>query len=149
LSDIEHGRGDGKAFMQGTADFTKGTGEQIAARDKEQLRPERAELGLCPRCGAETGEIIRENSKAYGCTSWKSREEPGCGFVVWKKVASRTLTPEIARQLIEERRTREVLSGFRSRGGKPFRARLVLNDEDKIEFEFPVRAQTKEPATAE
>jgi len=24
-----------------------------------------------------------------------------------------------------------------------------LNDEDKIEFEFPVRAQTKEPATAE
>ncbi|TML23393.1 MAG: DNA topoisomerase III, partial [Actinobacteria bacterium] len=107
------------------------------------------ELGPCPRCGAETGEIIRENSKAYGCTSWKSREEPGCGFVVWKKVASRTLTPEIARQLIEERRTREVLSGFRSRGGKPFRARLVLNDEDKIEFEFPVRAQTKEPAAAE
>jgi DNA topoisomerase-3 len=96
-----------------------------------------------------TGEIIRENSKAYGCTSWKSRDEPGCGFVVWKRVAGRTLTPEVARQLIEERRTREVLSGFRSRGGKPFRARLVLNDEDKIEFEFPVRAQTKEPATAE
>jgi DNA topoisomerase-3 len=53
-------------------------------------------------------------------------------------VAGRTLTPEIARQLLEERRTREVLSGFRSRAGKPFRARLVLNDEDKVEFEFPV-----------
>ena len=66
-----------------------------------------------------------------------------------KRVASRTLTPEIARQLIEERRTREVLSGFRSRNGKPFRARLVLNDEDKIEFEFPVRAQSKEPAATE
>ena len=103
----------------------------------------------CPRCGAVTGEIIRENSKAYGCTSWKSKEEPGCGFVIWKRVASRTLTPEIARQLIEERRTREVLSGFRSRNGKPFRARLVLNDEDKIEFEFPVRAQSKEPAATE
>jgi hypothetical protein len=24
-----------------------------------------------------------------------------------------------------------------------------LNDEDKIEFEFPVRAQTKEPAATE
>ena len=149
LSDIEHGRGDRKAFMDGIATFAKETVDQIAALDKEKLRPERVELGLCPRCGAVTGEIIRENSKAYGCTSWKSREEPGCGFVVWKKVASRTLTPEIARQLIEERRTREVLSGFRSRGGKPFRARLVLNDEDKIEFEFPVRAQTKEPAAAE
>ncbi len=149
LSEIEHGKGDRKEFMEGIAQFAKETVDQIAALDKEKLRPERAELGPCPRCGAETGEIIRENSKAYGCTSWKSREEPGCGFVVWKRVAGRTLTPEIARQLIEERRTREVLSGFRSRGGKPFRARLVLNDEDKIEFDFPVRAQTKEPAAAE
>jgi DNA topoisomerase-3 len=149
LSEIEHGSGDRKKFMKGIADFAKETVEQIAALDKEQLRPERVELGPCPRCGAVTGEIIKENSKAYGCTSWKSREEVGCGFVVWKRVASRTLTPEIARQLIEERRTREVLSGFRSRNGKPFRARLVLNDEDKIEFEFPVRAQPKEPAATE
>jgi DNA topoisomerase III len=149
LADIERGRGDRKQFMKGIADFAKETVDQIAALDKEKLRPERVELGPCPRCGAETGEIIRENSKAYGCTSWKSREETGCGFVIWKRVASRTLTPEIARQLIEERRTREVLSGFRSRNGKPFRARLVLNDEDKIEFEFPVRAQTKEPAATE
>jgi DNA topoisomerase III len=149
LADIEHGRGDRKQFMNGIAAFAKETVDQIAALDKEKLRPERVELGPCPRCGAQTGEIIRENSKAYGCTSWKSREETGCGFVIWKRVASRTLTPEIARQLIEERRTREVLSGFRSRNGKPFRARLVLNDEDKIEFEFPVRAQTKEPAATE
>jgi DNA topoisomerase-3 len=149
LSDIEHGRGNRDTFMKGIADFAKETVDQIAALDKEKLRPERVELGLCPRCGAKTGEIIRENSKAYGCTSWKSREEVGCGFVIWKRVAGRTLTPEIARQLIEERRTREVLSGFRSRNGKPFRARLVLNDEDKIEFEFPVRAQSKEPAATE
>ena len=149
LAEIEDGRGDREKFMKGIAEFTKDTVDQIAALDKEKLRPERVELGPCPRCGAVTGEIIRENSKAYGCTSWKSREETGCGFVIWKRVASRTLTPEIARQLIEERRTREVLSGFRSRNGKPFRARLVLNDEDKIEFEFPVRAQTKEPAATE
>src|SRR2546428_2250731 len=149
LSDIEHGRAERSAFIRDIASFADETVKQIAALDKEKLRPERVELGLCPRCGAETGEIIRENSRAYGCTSWKSREEVGCGFVIWKRVASRTLTPEIARQLIEERRTREVLSGFRSRNGKPFRARLVLNDEDKIEFEFPVRAQPKEPAATE
>src|ERR671935_332306 len=124
LADIEHGGGDRKDFIKGIVDLTTQTVEQIAALDKEKLRPERVELGPCPRCGAVTGEIIRENSKAYGCTSWKSREETGCGFVIWKRVAGRTLTPEIARQLIEERRTREVLSGFRSRGGKPFRARL-------------------------
>src|SRR5205807_1831618 len=149
LSDIEHGRGDRSAFMEEIERFAGEIVGQIEALDKEKLRPERVELGPCPRCGAVTGEIIKENSKAYGCTSWKSREEVGCGFVIWKRVASRTLTPEIARQLIEERRTREVLSGFRSRNGKPFRARLVLNDEDKIEFEFPVRAQSKEPAATE
>ena len=50
---------------------------------------------------------------------------------------------------LKEGKTREVLSGFRSRAGKPFRARLVLTEEGKIEFDFPVRAQTKEPAAAE
>ena len=149
LTDIEHGDDDRDAFIKDIATFTQSTVEQIAALDKEKLRPERVELGPCPRCGAETGEIIKENSKAYGCTSWKSREETGCGFVIWKRVAGRTLTPEIARQLLEERKTKEVISGFRSRAGKPFRARLVLNDEGKVEFDFPARTQSKEAAVAE
>jgi len=149
LADIEQGKDDRQRFMEEIEGFARQTVDQIAALDREKLRPERVELGLCPRCGAETGEVIRENSRAYGCTSWKSREEAGCGFVIWKRVASRTITPEIARQLLEEGRTREVLSGFRSRGGKPFRARLVLNEEGKVEFEFPARAQTAEPAAAE
>jgi DNA topoisomerase-3 len=149
LGDIEHGNGVKDDFIKGIEDFARSTVEAIAALDKEKLRPERVELGLCPRCGAETGEIIRENSKAYGCTSWKSREETGCGFVIWKRVAGRTLTPEVARQLLEEGKTKEVLSGFRSRAGKPFRARLVLNDEGKVEFEFPARARTAEPAATE
>lgn len=145
LSDIERGSGDRKAFIKEIASFTKEIVGQIEALDKEKLRPERVELGLCPRCGAETGEIIRENSRAYGCTSWKNREETGCGFVIWKRVAGRTITPELARQLLEEGKTREVLSGFRSRNNKPFRARLVLNEEGKVEFDFPVRTQPKEP----
>jgi DNA topoisomerase III len=149
LSDIEHGKGDRGAFIDEIATFTKEIVGQIEALDKEKLRPERVELGPCPRCGAETGEIIKENSKAYGCTSWKSREETGCGFVIWKRVAGRTLTPEIARQLLEEGKTKEVISGFRSRAGKPFRARLVLKDDGKVEFDFPARAKTKEAAVAE
>src|SRR6186997_2054176 len=144
LTDIEHGTDDRSKFIDDIAEFTRATVEKIAELDKEKLRPERVELGLCPRCGATTGEIIKENSKAYGCTSWKSREEPGCGFVIWKRVAGRTLTPEIARQLLEEGKTREVLSGFRSKAGKPFRARLVLNEEGKVEFDFPARTQSRE-----
>jgi DNA topoisomerase-3 len=138
LMDIEHGNGKRSSFMEGIAGFAQTTVDQIRNLDDEKIKVERVELGLCPKCGAETGEIIKENSRAYGCTSWKSREEPGCGFVIWKRVAGRTLTPEIARQLLEDGRTREVLSGFRSRAGKPFRARLVLKEDGKVEFEFPV-----------
>jgi DNA topoisomerase-3 len=138
LSDIEHGKGERSTFMDGIAGFARATVEQIANIADEKVKVERAELGLCPKCGAETGEIIKENARAYGCTSWKSREETGCGFVIWKRVAGRTLTPEVARQLLEEGKTREVLSGFRSRAGKPFRARLILKEDGKVEFEFPV-----------
>jgi DNA topoisomerase-3 len=138
LMDIEHGNGKRASFMDEIAGFAQTTVDQIRNLDDEKIKVERVELGLCPKCGAETGEIIKENSRAYGCTSWKSREEPGCGFVIWKKVAGRTLTPEVARQLLEDGRTREVLSGFRSRAGKPFRARLVLKEDGKVEFEFPV-----------
>ena len=150
LRDIEHGAGDRSAFMDGIADFAKATVEEIAALDKEKLRPERAGARPAP-ARREIGEIIRENAKAYGCTSWKSREEPGCGFVIWKRVAGRTLTPEVARQLLEAAKTREVLSGFRSRAGRPFRARLVM-DKDGTEFEFGFdasgRRQGEEEETA-
>jgi hypothetical protein len=33
--------------------------------------------------------------------------------------------------------------------GKPFRAWLVLKEDGKVKFDFPARAQTKEPAVAE
>ena len=139
LLEIEKGSGDRKGFIEGIAAFAKETVDRIEALDAEKLRPVRVELGPCPRCGDETGEIIKENSRAYGCTSWKSREETGCGFVIWKRVAGRTVTPELARQLLEEGKTKEVVSGFRSKAGKPFRARLVLNEEGKVEFDFPQR----------
>ena len=140
LLDIEHGTGDRDAFMREIKGFAQQTVEQIGALPPEDLRLPRAELGLCPRCGAQTGEIIRENRFAFGCTSWKSKEEPGCGFVIWKKVAGRTLTPELARQLLEEGRTKDFVDGFKSKSNRRFRARLVLGEEGKVEFEFPERA---------
>ena len=62
LLDIERGSGDRTSFMAQIAGFTAETVERIAALDREKLRPERVELGPCPRCGDQTGEIIRENS---------------------------------------------------------------------------------------
>ncbi len=144
LRDIEHGDLSAVEFMKGIVDFTEQTVEKIVEIDRDKLKMARAELGPCPRCLAngnvdENGEpnIIRENARAYGCTSWKSRDEPGCGFVIWRSIAGRQLMPDEAKELIEQRHTTNELQGFRSRAGKQFRARLKLDDDDKVVFDFP------------
>jgi len=53
----------------------------------KDLQGEREVLGPCPTDGCG-GEIV-ERGKSYGCTSWKSRTEPGCGYVIWKRVRGR------------------------------------------------------------
>jgi DNA topoisomerase III len=59
--------------------------EHVAAgRSSKDLEDEREVIGPCPTPGCG-GEII-ERTRSYGCTSWKSRGEPGCGYVIWKKV---------------------------------------------------------------
>ena len=40
-------------------------------------------IGPCPTPGCG-GEIV-ERGKSFGCTSWKSRTEAGCGYVIWKR----------------------------------------------------------------
>jgi DNA topoisomerase-3 len=144
LRDIEHGELSSEQFMKGIVDFTEQTVEKITEIDKDKLKMARAELGPCPRCLAngnvdENGNphIIRENARAYGCTSWKSREDAGCGFVIWRSIAGRQLMPDEAKELIEQRFTTNELHGFRSRAGKPFRARLKLDENDKVVFDFP------------
>ena len=62
--------------------------EHIAAgRSSKDLESQREVIGPCPTPGCG-GEIV-ERTKSYGCTSWKSRSEPGCGYVIWKKVRGR------------------------------------------------------------
>jgi len=95
---------------------------------------EREVVAICPRCGGE----IRENNRAFGCSSWKSKAEPGCGFVIWKTLAGHTVTVDEARALIEHGRTDEV--EFKERK-ESFRGRLVLTPESEVEVE---RADGKE-----
>src|SRR4029077_19092963 len=66
LSEIEHGQGDRKAFMGDIAQFT----EPLVEYFRElRVKP----IGPCPN---GDGDVI-ENRSAYGCTSYKSKSEPG------------------------------------------------------------------------
>jgi DNA topoisomerase-3 len=142
LNRIEHGDDSRPAFIKDIKTFITGTVEEL---DKlKGVKIERANLGPCPVCGRD----IIENRKGYSC--W-SREDPGCGFVIWKNKAGKTLPPQVVKELIEslresrERgedpgvgRTKAQVTGFRGRSGRTFRAKLKLeqNDEGKWRVEF-------------
>lgn len=83
-------------------------------------------LGPCPVCA---GDVV-VGKKAYGCSNWKN----GCSFVIWKTIAKKEITPEIAQHLLTTGHT-ELLSGFTSKAGKLFDAKLqVIAGEVKFDF---------------
>jgi DNA topoisomerase-3 len=69
----------------------------------DDIKVERVVIGACPTPGCG-GEII-ERSKSYGCTSWKSRSETGCGFVIWRKAGGKEVSREEATEMVAEGRT--------------------------------------------
>src|SRR5205807_1760728 len=99
-------------------------------------KPLTGALGPCPNGDGE----IKENRRAFGCSSWKSKDEPGCGFVIWKSMKGREITPEEAKQVIEQGSTGPL--EFRDRQG-PFTGRLVMTDDKSVEV---VRADSAEAA---
>ena len=106
-------------------DIVKFTEETVGELDTKlkDVRIPRANLGPCPVCGHD----IVENRKGYSC--W-SREDPGCGFVIWKSKAGKQLPVSVAKELIKTGRTEKPVTGFKGRSGKSFRARLALQQTE-------------------
>ena len=97
LGRIERGEDSREQFMRDIAGFAKETVEVLDETLKD-VRIPRANLGPCPVCGHD----ITENRKGYSC--W-AREDPGCGFVIWKGKAGKQLPIAVARELITTGRT--------------------------------------------
>ena len=126
LTAIERGQEHRDRFMSDIRRFTTEVVEYFRDLTPEEVRAQRAEIGPCPNGDG----IIRENRAAYGCSSWKSKEEPGCGFVIWKQQKGRSISPTEARDLLEHGQT-ELLDGFKTR---PSRARLVLAEGNVVQL---------------
>src|SRR5947209_2046424 len=145
LARIETGADSREAFMGDIVKFTEETVTELDTKLKD-VRIPRANLGPCPVCGHD----IVENRKGYSC--W-SREDPGCGFVIWKSKAGKQLPLAVARELIKTGRTDKPVTGFKGRSGKSFRARLALmQTEDgkwRVEFDEPWAKEGAKPPDAE
>lgn len=83
-------------------------------------------IGLCPICG---GDVVL-GKRAYGCSNWRN----GCKFVIWKTIAQREIAPQTAQQLLQDGSS-EVLSGFKSKAGNEFDAKLKLI-AGAVKFDF-------------
>jgi DNA topoisomerase-3 len=145
LARIETGQDSREAFMGDIVKFTADTVGELD-RNLKDVRIPRANLGPCPVCGRD----IVENRKGYSC--W-SREDPGCGFVIWKSKAGKQLPVSVARELIKTGRTDKAVTGFKGRSGKSFRARLALQQSDegkwRVEFDEPWAREGAKPPEAE
>jgi DNA topoisomerase-3 len=131
---IEHGEDSREAFMRDIRQFTT---ETVAELDKlKDVKIERQNLGPCPVCGRD----VIENRKGFSC--W-TKDDPGCGFVVWKRKAGKNLPASVVKELMAslkesiERgddppvgRTAKPVSGFRGRSGRTFRAKLKIERDE-------------------
>jgi DNA topoisomerase-3 len=131
--------------MRDIAEFARETVGELDAKLK-QVRIPRANLGPCPVCGRD----IVENRKGFSC--W-SREDPGCGFVIWKSKAGKTLPAAVARELIARGRTEKPVTGFKGRSGRSFKARLALMQAEdgkwRVEFDEPWAREGAKPPEGE
>ena len=145
LGKIERGEDSRKDFMSDIAGFAQETVRELDESLKD-VRIPRARLGPCPICGHE----IVENRKGYSC--W-SREDPGCGFVIWKAKAGKQLPIAVARELIRSGYTERPITGFRGRSGRSFRSHLALSQTDegkwRVEFDEPWAREGAKPPDAE
>jgi DNA topoisomerase III len=145
LGKIERGEDSRKDFMSDIAGFAGETVRELDQKLKD-VRIPRAKLGPCPVCGHE----ITENRKGYSC--W-SREDPGCGFVIWKSKAGKQLPVAVARELIKSGYTASQVTGFRGRSGRNFRARLAMRQAEdgkwRVEFDEEWAREGAKPPDAE
>jgi DNA topoisomerase III len=138
---IEHGQDSRAAFM---GDIERFTTDTVAELDKlKEVRIERANLGPCPVCGRD----VIENRKGYSC--W-TKEDPGCGFVIWKRKAGKVLPVSVAKELMAKGRTEKQVAGFKGRSGRTFRAKLRLEQGEegkwRVEFDEDWAKEPAEPA---
>ncbi|WP_319017842.1 DNA topoisomerase [Enterococcus faecium] len=85
-------------------------------------------MGTCPKCQ----NSVVNKGKFYGCSGYKD----GCKFTLPKRWSQKALTKKNVQDLLSKRET-SLIKGFKSKKGSNFSAKLTLNDEMKLAFEFP------------
>ena len=125
LTQIAKGNANPEGFMQGIEEMTRELVKTypFLSDDKAQLfKPERVELGKCPRCGSP----VYEGKKNYYCSNKE------CSFAMWKndrffEERKVTFSPKIAAALLTNGKA-GVKKLYSPKTGKTYAGNVVLAD---------------------
>jgi DNA topoisomerase III len=122
---MEQGRLERSSFMAKIKDLAREIVHKAKNFESDAIEGSYLTIDVrCPKCGALH---LKEDYRTYHCET--------CGFRLFKNIASRQLSPDEVSTLVTDRKV-GPLNGFRSKTGRPFSAILILNEENKPEFEF-------------
>ncbi len=128
LQSIEKGMYSPDSFMGQIENYVKQLCSNYASSAENPAFAKKVnEIGVCPKCG----ENVLETAKAYSCCGGRN----GCGFIIWKTIASKNISVAQAKKLIEKKKT-DLIKGFKSKAGKEFNAYIVLKEDFTTGFEF-------------
>lgn len=85
------------------------------------------EYGICPKCKA--GKIIK-TTFGFICNQPKER----CNFIIFKEIAHKKITEDILSDLINNKKTKHKIEGFKSKDNKMFSCFLKLNSNYEVCF---------------
>lgn len=128
LKNIEDGKESLTSFLKDIELQTKIWVDEIGSSvNKNSVSQSANVIGTCPQCGKN----IVKTKWGYGCLGYKE----GCKFGIGE-IAGKKLTESQVKQLLTKGVTNQI-SGFKSKSGKLFNAKLKLTDEYKVVFDFP------------
>ncbi|SER52326.1 type IA DNA topoisomerase [Lachnobacterium bovis] len=111
-------------LVEHSSDISGGTVDYAIEFDFDDIKPEEIKGAVCPNCG---GQIIK-TSFGYGCSNYKKDDPNSCRFNIGE-IAGKIISTTNVKHLLSEGRT-DTIRGFKSKNGKKFDARIVLNKDE-------------------
>lgn len=106
--------------------------ENNVVKDSVKSLSQQTHIAECPKC--HDGMIFKKKTKSKGDIYPCTNDE--CGFVIFGNISGRTITPDIVKQLCHTKQTEGYVKGFKSKKGKAFEAKLIIDDDYKVKMKF-------------
>ena len=140
LTEIAKGAASPDTFLDGIRDMVRtliSDHSQVSEEGRTLFAPERASVGICPRCG----KPVYEGKKNFACS------DRSCGFVLWKDdrfwtSRKKVLTAKMAADLLKKGRV-QVKGMWSEKKGVAYDAAVLLDDTGEKYVHYKLEFQKK------